>query len=178
MNLATKNAYIDGIINRESPKYTDVKGDRGGPTKFGITIETLSKWRKEKATAKDVENLGEDEARAIYAQEYITGPGFEMINDQGIAGLLIDWGVMSGPEDAIKGLQTVLSHNGAPVKVDGVLGSRTAQAANGFSLGNAMLRNLLVDDKILFHVNDVVSNPTQLKFLNGWIQRSLKFRAV
>nr|WP_222532573.1 glycosyl hydrolase 108 family protein [Azospirillum sp. 412522] len=40
-------AIIDTILRREGwPRYTDRPSDRGGPTKGGITLATLTNWRK------------------------------------------------------------------------------------------------------------------------------------
>ncbi len=121
--------------------------------------------------------LKESEARSIYEKAFITDPGFGLINDDGVANLLVDWGVMSGPADAVKGLQTVLNTYGAGLKVDGVLGQHTATFANNFHQASA-LRNLIVDAKILFHIHDVVAHPEQIKYLTGWVNRTLTFRAV
>ena len=81
MNPGTKKSIIDGIIKRESDKFTDTKGDRGGPTKYGITLKTLQAYRgpSAKLNATDVERLSEDEARAIYEKVYITDPHFDLI---------------------------------------------------------------------------------------------------
>lgn len=168
-------AIIDGILARETDQYTNHPKDKGGPTKYGITLATLTKWRKAKVTAADVEGLTEIEAREIYETTYIRGPRFDLINDNGLATLLIDWGVMSGPDDAVKGLQRVLNMHGADLKVDGVLGPRTANVANNFGKASE-LRNYVCDDKIIFHVNDVQDRPSQLVFLEGWVRRTLAFR--
>lgn len=178
MTPGAKKNIIDGIIARETSKYTETKGDRGGPTKYGITLKTLQAYRGPsfKLNATDVELLREDEARAIYEKIFINDPRFNLINDDSVATLLIDWGVMSGPDDSIKALQRVLNAHGSTLKVDGILGSKTAGAANEF-YQQSVLRNLIVDAKIIFHIQDVEKNPAQLKFLEGWVNRTLTFRA-
>ena len=70
----TTEDIIDGIIKREGG-YVNNPADRGGPTKFGITLKTLKAWRGSPVTAWGVEGLGEDEAREIYESEYLVKPG-------------------------------------------------------------------------------------------------------
>lgn len=175
MTPEVKNTCIDQIIQREGKIYTNNPKDRGGPTKFGITLETLAAYRGTKCTAADVQALEESEARSIYEKVFIDDPEFNLINDNGTAALLIDWGVMSGPSHPIKALQTILNMRGAKLKVDGVMGQQTATAANSFFQASA-LRLLLVDSKILFHIDDVVANPGELRYLRGWVTRTLTFR--
>src|SRR5690606_13690489 len=67
------DTILDEIIRREGG-YVNHPADRGGPTNFGITAQTLGSWRKlgRPATAAEVQALKEPEARAIYRQQYIT----------------------------------------------------------------------------------------------------------
>jgi len=71
------DAILDRIIRREGG-YVNHPADRGGATNFGITAQTLGNWRKlgRPATVAEVMALTETEARAIYRQQYIAGPGF------------------------------------------------------------------------------------------------------
>ena len=70
MNLS-EDAIIDGILDAEGRVYTNRAADRGGPTKFGITIKTLSNWRGRVADAREVELLSEAEPRSIYRKQNI-----------------------------------------------------------------------------------------------------------
>lgn len=170
------SAIVDSIIRKEGTVYTNHPKDKGGPTKFGITQRTLSNWRKKPVTSADVQDLTEAEAREIYAKNYITGPRFDLINDGQLAGLLIDWGVTSGPDDAVKGLQTVLGQMGAQVKIDGILGPITAGAANAHPHRKELM-NHIVAARVIFHVDDVQKRPDQLVFIEGWVRRALSFFA-
>lgn len=104
-------SIIDNIIRVEGDRYTNHASDRGGPTKYGITLATLRQWRNRPTTALDVERLSEREARDIYANEYITGPGFHHIIpiSEPIAYEVIEAGVLSGQATSARWMQTALN---------------------------------------------------------------------
>ncbi len=131
-------AIIDAILKREGwPRYTNRPSDRGGPTKGGITLDTLSAWRKRPVTAADVEALDEAEVRAIYRSRYIDGPGFSSITDADLRALVIDSGVNHGTGRASTWLQDAVNDvAGRPLlKVDGAVGPKTLAAVNGADAG-------------------------------------------
>ena len=68
----TEEAILAGILQREGG-YRFVPGDRGGATNFGITQETLGRWRKlnRPATPEEVRALAKEEAEAIYYAQYL-----------------------------------------------------------------------------------------------------------
>lgn len=125
-------AVLDGIIKAEGG-YVNHPNDRGGPTKFGITQATLSQWRGKKASADDVKNLTETEARDIYYAKYVRAPSFDQIFalDPKVGYELIDAGVLSGPTVPSRWLQRVLNvmnNQGKlypDLKVDGAIGQKT-----------------------------------------------------
>ena len=118
------DTILDDIMRREGG-YVNHPADRGGPTNFGITAQTLGSWRKlgRPATAAEVQALTETEARAIYRQQYITDPGFEVITHPALLHLLVDAGVHSGAKRAAQWLQAALG-----VAADGVIGPKTRAA--------------------------------------------------
>ena len=71
--MNTIEQILDDILRREGG-YVNHPADRGGPTNFGITAQTLGSWRKlgRPATAAEVQALTEPEARAIYRQPCFT----------------------------------------------------------------------------------------------------------
>lgn len=121
----TVRDLITAIIASEGgDAYTDDPADKGGPTKYGITQKALTDWRRVPATPEDVQLLTEGEARAIYEHRYIIEPGFSLIGSEALRGVLVDFGVNSGPRNAVRALQAVLG-----VTVDGIIGPQTVQAA-------------------------------------------------
>lgn len=176
---------IDEILQREGSIYTDRPSDRGGPTKFGITLATLRRHQPG-ATAGDVQNLSEDQARAIYETDYIVEPGFDRIPSP-LRELLIDFGVTSGPATAIKALQVAVG-----AEPDGIIGPKTLALLDAYAKAEddatshayvyaAVLRayfshfvSVALGDQAVFSFR--FTHPsTQLENLRGWIARASGF---
>ncbi len=156
--------YIHTIIEREGG-YVDHPDDKGGATKYGITIHTLGRWRGKEVTANDVRNLDKQEAVSIYTQYYIVEPGLNNIEDDRLKMLMLDMAVHSGPVQAIRALQSLVR-----VKVDGVMGCITAQVVNHHP-SIETLRKQYLATRIRFLVNLVKKNPSQVAFAAGWANR-------
>ncbi|MBP7340452.1 glycosyl hydrolase 108 family protein [Niveispirillum sp.] len=171
------NSVISEVLRREGwPQYTDHPADRGGPTKGGITLATLSAWRRRPVKAEDVRALGEAEARAIYAERYITAPRFDQINDPALRGLVIDAGVLSGPGQAAKWLQLAVG-----AKADGIIGPATLAAiarrpANAIRLAFTAARVRFFGDLVQQNANARQAGREtrdQALFVGGWLDRAM-----
>jgi lysozyme family protein len=163
----TIDDLLEDIIHQEGEAYTDHPADRGGPTRYGITLGTLRRWRGDDVWPHDVEALTKAEALAIYRNRYVEAPGFAELPDP-IRGQLVDSGVLSGPPRAIRDLQQVLG-----VAVDGVLGPLTLAALGASDL--VALNTRLVRQRVERLVRLVQHDPSQLVFLLGWVRRALHF---
>ena len=151
---------IDDLIKREGPDSND-PSDHGGRTSHGI-----SERANPEAWADGV--VTDAEARAIYEQKYVKAPGFDQVGDRRLREQLIDFGVNSGPMIAIIQLQGILH-----VKVDGILGPQTLALVN--SPRAPELNTALVAARVRMIGRIVAKNPSQLKWLNGWLDRALQF---
>lgn len=165
----TADQIIDRILEQEGG-FVDDPADRGGPTKYGITAETLGNWRglTRPATRVEVQALTDDEARQIYHARYIVAPGFtpENIPHEKLRAALIDEGVNAGPTVAIKHLQAALG-----VSVDGVLGPVTAAAVRMHASADGLLLQV-VRLRCLRYGRIVQQNPSQRRFIVGWLDRA------
>ena len=164
----TDKEIIDDILVREGSAYTNVPGDRGGPTKFGITQATLAAWRKTAVLPTDVQLLTEDEARAIYQHRYIIDPGFSHIADDALRVAVIDAGVNSGPGTATFWLQKALGVSG-----DGVLGVKTLGALDHSDPYRVLVR--FVAQRVKYLGRLVTDSPAQAKRAAGWLSRAVSF---
>lgn len=134
--MKTIDNIITGIIQREGAAYTNRATDKGGPTKYGITQAALARHRKRSVTPEEVAALKESEARAIYMQDYVYAPNFDLLLPISgpVAVEVIDTGVNMGQEVAATFLQRCLNvFNGrgayyADLTTDGHVGAVTARA--------------------------------------------------
>jgi lysozyme family protein len=165
----TEDDLIDGVLEREQG-FADHPNDRGGPTKFGITAQTLGLWRKlgRQATRAEVLALGTEEARAIYRARYIHDPGFDAIAYPPLRAQVIDDGVLSGPHEAIQTLQEVLG-----VPADGVFGPRTR--AFLATKDQAVVHVRYLKARLERYAVIVRDNRSQGDFIHGWVLRALAF---
>ncbi len=179
--IKTDSQIIDDVIQTEGVIYTNRPDDKGGPTKFGITLETLSGYRKRPCTPKDVENLTRQEASDIYAKLYIADPGFNKIIDPALRYLVIDSGVLHGQGQAAMWLQAALG-----VKVDGGFGPKSQAALAAYSDQKSLFLKVLAS-RIRFDATIVTSDynkakasekvtvPLQAANSQGWADRSCRF---
>ena len=160
---------IDQILKFEGG-FTDHSADKGGCTNFGITAATLGEWRKlgRDASFVEVQNLTKDEAKEIYTQNYILQPRFNLIEDGALRFLCVDSAVNSGPQRATEWLQEALA-----ITSDGVLGPKTLAAVA--SCEPSVVYRKLLAIRIKFIGKIVTNNPSQLVFLNGWLNRLVSF---
>lgn len=153
---------IDIVMDNEDPTRSGkVTVDKGGRTQYGISEKANPEaWADGKVT--------EEEAREIYRRKYVLGPGFDKIPDFHLRAQLVDFGVNSGPALAIMKLQVILG-----VDVDGVLGPQTLQALS--QVHPEAVSTRLVAERVKMIGRIIKKDPSQLKNINGWLDRALEF---
>ena len=165
--MMTIDQMLDDVIRREGG-YVHDPVDRGGPTKYGITQRTLRAWRGQAVTADDVRRLTTDEARTIYRRRYVDAPGFARLPDP-LRAQVVDNGVLSGPRQAVKDLQRAIGG----VTVDGRLGPKTRAALT--RRGVAAVHAQLIQVRAARIGRIVHRDPSQVRFLRGWLTRITAF---
>lgn len=158
---------IEEIIRREGG-YVDHPNDKGGPTKYGITLGTFSQWLGRLCTAKDVKEMTIDEARQIYKKMYVDDPGYSKIRDHHVLEMAVDMAVNHGIRNASKMLQEC-----AGVPVDGVIGPVTLSRINAIPPKEFLKK--LIARRAVFYARICKSNPSQVAFIEGWINRNNEF---
>lgn len=112
--------------------YVNAATDRGGPTKYGITIATLSRFLGYQATIDDVKNLTLATAEEIYRRFYWPMAGCDQL-PAGLDYAVFNTAVMSGPGRAVKLLQLVLQDRGVyDGPIDGDFGPGTMTGVNQY----------------------------------------------
>jgi len=171
----TVEEMIDDILQREGG-YVNHPADRGGPTNFGITRATLSRYLGRAVTLREVQNLPRALAEEIYWREYYVAPRIDTLPER-IRPFVFDAAVNHGPRRAIKLVQEVCNKAGfGPLDVDGVCGPNTrAVAAEAERVMGDWLLAALVEERRNLYRLIVRSDPSQEVFLEGWLNRIAAF---
>jgi lysozyme family protein len=147
--------------------YCDVPGDHGGATNMGITLNEATKWGINNKA--DLKNISMELVKRIYKTNYWFMDG---IKDQRVATKFFDMYVNRPPLVAIRLMQKALNNLQAGLTVDGVYGPKTETAIN--SCDSDILISQLVEVNEQSYKDIVKRDPTQGKFLTGWLNRARK----
>lgn len=155
--------------------FSDHPLDRGGPTNLGITLDTLTGWRRKMAggagqavavTAEDVRNLSRDDATEIYRAEYWNALNCDNL-PAGVDLVVFDFGVNAGPVRAARLLQQAVH-----VDQDGQVGKITTGAAQ--SIDPAHIINTFSNGR-MEHYRSLGNWET---FKDGWTRRTQEIAAA
>lgn len=160
MTAANRDRWLDLLWEVEGG-FSNHPQDNGGATKYGVTQDTLSRWRnKPEVTVEDVQLLTKEEARDIALARY-----WNPIKADDLPGGLdiyaADTAYHSGPRRAAQLLQGCLG-----IEVDGYVGPKTLQACRA-ELDTAKLIKALHDKRMAF-LRDL---PDYKHFAAGWANR-------
>lgn len=159
--MSIDSIITDVLVREGGAIATDHAADGGGRTQYGISERSHpDAWADGHVT--------EEEARAIYYNRYVKGPGFDAIPDAHLMAQLVDFGVLSGPAIAIQKLQTVLK-----VDADGILGPQTLHALS--LRDSTQVGNLLVGERVKMIGRIISRNKSQAVFASGWLNRCVEF---
>lgn len=157
-------------VLRHEGGFVDHPADPGGATNMGITRKTLARWRKVSPWTdlpkSEVQNLSRAEAGAIYRADYWDAchAGDWKL---GVDLVVFDYAVNSGPDRAIRGLQSALG-----VVVDGIVGPVTLEAARKADAVRVI--NAVCDGRLAF----LRSLSNFVTFGRGWTNRVASVRAA
>ena len=166
-------------IQKYAPKLWRLEGgfvndpnDKGGATNHGVTLNAYEVYclqqGKKKPTVEDLKNLSWDEFVDITKMHYWNRWQADKIINQSLAELLVDWTYNSGSW-GVKIPQKVLG-----LVDDGIVGNKTLFVVNSNDAQK-------VFDKIWaarkeFFEGIVKRDPSQKKFLAGWLNRLNEFK--
>lgn len=171
--MASKFEGAIGIVlENEGEAFTDIPGDPGGATKWGITLRAAEAHRLAR-TVEQLKLVPRAEAVEFYRNFYWL-PAFELFATQPMATKVFDTGVNLGPAKAVKLLQQAINVAQPTenwITVDGHLGPETMARAN------AMDADVLLDNyrrqQSLHYQHWVSENTTErMKFLKGLLNRA------
>lgn len=166
---------VDIVLSHEGG-FADKKGDRGGPTNFGISLKFLELFpegdinKDGMVDRRDVELLTRDQAIDFYWREFWNKFQYGKFNDWCLATKVFDLAVNMGPSQAHCLLQQALLALGIKIIIDGKLGTATFRAANNANR-DALLAALRAEAAGFYRLIARL-NPGQDKFLTGWLNRA------
>lgn len=147
--------------------YSNKPTDRGGETNKGITMATWRAYCAKKgkpANTHTLKAITQSEWEEIFKTNYWDKCKGDLIEDQSIASMLVDFAWHSGVTNAVKTLQRVLG-----VKVDGIIGKETLRVLNAKS--PLPIFGALKQARLKFLNNIVKNDPKQKVNLKGWTNR-------
>lgn len=145
--------------------------DAGGETKWGISAAAHPGLKIKAITYK--------QAVDIYKTEYWNECYDILINYPDFSPILFkvfDMGVLMGPATSVKQLQKAINALGATLKVDGVLGPVSLEAAR--ISDPSALYDVLIKELKKYATWLTIKRPANLRFIKGWLNRiNFKFGA-
>jgi len=147
----------------------EVPGDKGGMTYAGISRRHWPDWEGWKYIDVDMGSFHHSAQRCVekfYHLKFWSLVGGNLIDYDSIAYSIYDFAVNVGVKTAVKMIQKCLG-----VKADGVMGPITLSYINS-ELDPDILMTEFSRRKEDRYIAICRKDPTQLKFLQGWINRT------
>ena len=164
---------LDIVLGHEGG-YADVPGDKGGKTNYGITQLTYDAWQLRRGLpSRPVAGIHQTEVEAIYAEYWKDARCGVMPEPLDL--VVFDCAINSGAKRAIKLLQYALG-----IPADGVYGRVTADAIHEEVVADGVdhLALLYLFERDGFYRRLVDADPSQEKFLQGWLNRTEHLREM
>lgn len=164
--IKKNNESLEQAYTRATKKgFVNDKDDKGGATMVGVTIGTYRSYCRYKGwktpQVKDLQNMPYKVWRDVVHTMYWNKWKADTILDQSTANMVVDWVWHSGAA-TIKKVQALLN-----VTADGIVGPKTVAALNS----DKDIRNKVYAARKAYFEAIVKKNPSQKKWLNGWMNR-------
>lgn len=171
--------FFPHLIKAEGLYFVIVQYDKGGATKFGITISTYMMWCNQttliwigcdkdqngKLTDNDLRLTTLNDVRPIYQKQYWDAYRLSEIHNQAIAEIISDMIVNCGTGVKNKHIKAI--QNYLKLEPDGVIGTKTIAKINKVNAKN--LYNFIYEYRKAHYLKIGVGK--QKKFLKGWLNR-------
>lgn len=164
--IKKQNETLEQAYTRATKKgFVDDPNDNGGATMIGVTIGTYRTYCRFKGwktpSTNDLKNMPYKVWRDIVYTMYWNKWKADTIQDQSVANMVVDWVWHSGAS-TIKKVQAILN-----VTADGIVGPKTIMALNN----DKDIKNKVYEARKNYFEDIVRRNPSQKKWLKGWMNR-------
>ena len=162
--------FVNIIIEHEGG-YVNDKDDKGGATKYGISLRFLKSIEvcdgdiddDGDVDIDDIKKLTISESKELYKKYFFDKMLLSQIKDDLASLHIFDHGVNAGTGTAVKLAQRIVK-----CKEDGIMGKKTITAINEYKNSFVLeYKNL----REIYYATIVAKNPINKKFFNGWINR-------
>jgi len=146
--------YEGGFVNNPN--------DPGGATMKGVTIATFRSVYEKNKTVADLKKITDEQWNTIFKKYYWDKCKADLIDNQSVANMLVDFAWHSGVAAAVKKIQKIVG-----VEMDGVMGRVTVGAINNFWRGDVSVFDSLKAVRIMY----LRGLKNWNYFKNGWTTR-------
>lgn len=165
INVRANESLENAFLRAKKVGYANDPLDNGGATMVGVTIGTYRSYCRYKGkkapSVADLKAIPYKEWRDILHTMFWSKWKADLIEDQKVANMVVDWVWTSGA-GTIKRVQALLN-----VTQDGIVGPKTIAALNAAKDINAKVYQA----RKSFFEGIVKRNPSQKKWLKGWMNR-------
>lgn len=175
---------IDDIVNeilRREGGFVDDPSDKGGATNFGVSLRYMRGIGLDLDGDGDVDRddvllVTRERAAQLFKDDFFYGPKIDQLPEY-LHAPMFDFAVNSGPAAAVRALQKVCTTLGYPCVPDGRLGPKTRAAVERMYAERSRRRvvNALVEQRVDYYTEIALDDPSQQRFLKGWIARAREF---
>lgn len=161
---------------------SDDPADKGGITKYGVSIEFLKDCYEVDAnkleefditplpvSRQTIKNLTKQQAMDLFWWRFWDKLRLDRFNVK-LAIVLYDCAVNHGISRAVKFVQQACNSLGENIEVDGKLGNVTTSVI--LAVDQEHLANYIIGLRKAFYRRIVDNNPSQSVFLKGWLNRA------
>lgn len=152
------------VVLKHEGGYVNDPLDPGGETKYGIS--------KRSYPHLDIKNLTEQQAKVVYYVDFWDKNNYESIVSDAVAQKVFDTAVNVGSSQANKMLQRACNLvANSKLVADGDIGPKTLAIVNSIK-DEAELLSTYRALQENYYKSIVRRNPSQVKFLKGWMNRA------
>lgn len=174
--MANFNEAFEKVIANEGG-YVNDANDPGGETYKGISRKMHSGWigwhivdllKKQNGFPALLDQNVElqSEIKQFYQIQFWDRISGNLIADQAVANSIFDFAVNAGTTTS-----ATLAQMTSGIKIDGIIGPKTAEAINNIPSGNFLASFTLA--KIARYIHIVKKRPVSRKYFFGWVCRAL-----
>ena len=183
---ATFDPFYPRLIQSEGVYFVMVQYDRGGATKFGVTLVVYDKWCNATKiilihcdkdhngiiNANDLRLVTLNDVKPIYQKRYWDFYRLSEIHNQAVAEMISDMIINCGTGTNHRHIKAIQKYLG--VEQDGIIGTKMLAKIN--KANQSKLYNYIYTYREQYYRK--IGVGTQTKFLAGWLNRIIKLKKL